>query len=84
MVERAIRPLALNRKNALFAGSDGGGQHWAILASLINTAKLNQVDPAVYLGDVLARMVSGATPINRITDLLVWNWKAARTSATPG
>ena len=44
-VERAIRPIALNRKNALFAGSDGGGQHWAVLASLIETCKLNAVEP---------------------------------------
>jgi transposase len=44
-VERSIRPLALTRKNSLFAGSDGGGEHWAILASLIETAKLNDVDP---------------------------------------
>lgn len=83
MVERQIRPIALGRKNALFAGSQGGGRTWAILASLINTAKLNQVDHAVYLGDVLARMVGGATPINRIAELLVWNWKAARASPLP-
>jgi transposase len=83
VVERAIRPITLGRKNALFAGSQGGGRTWAILASLINTAKLNQVDPAAYLGDVLARMVGGATPINRLTELLVWNWKAARTATTP-
>ena len=44
-VERSIRPLALTRKNALFAGSDGGGEHWAVLASLIETAKLGGVDP---------------------------------------
>ena len=84
LLERQIRPIALGRKNALFAGSRGGGRTWAILASLINTAKLNRVDPAVYLGDVLAHMVSGATPINRITEQLVWNWKAARASAAPG
>lgn len=75
--------MAVGRKNALFAGSREGGRTWAILASLINTAKLNQVDPAVYLGDVLARMVGGATPINRLAELLVWNWKAARASPTP-
>jgi hypothetical protein len=45
VVERSIRPIALNRKNALFAGSDGGGEHWAIIASLIETCKLNAVDP---------------------------------------
>ena len=48
-VERSIRPIALNRKNALFAGSDGGAEHWAIIASLIETCKLNDVDPLAYL-----------------------------------
>ncbi len=47
-VERAIRPLALNCKNALFAGLDGGGEHWANLASLIDSCKLNGVDPQAY------------------------------------
>ena len=46
VVERSIRPIALNRKNALFAGSDGGGEHWAVIASLIETCKLNDVEPA--------------------------------------
>lgn len=45
IVERSIRPIALNRKNALFAGSDGGAEHWAIIASLVETCKLNDVDP---------------------------------------
>jgi transposase len=75
VVERAIRPLALNRKNALFAGSDGGGEHWAILASLIETCKLNNVDPEAYLADVFARLVAGHT-INRLDELLPWNWAA--------
>ena len=48
VVERSIRPIALNRKNALFAGSDGGGEHWAIIASLVETCKLSGVDPQVY------------------------------------
>ena len=75
-VERAIRPLALNRKNALFAGSDGGGEHWAIHATLIETCKLNGVDPEAYLADIFARLVEGH-PINRIDELLPWNWAAA-------
>jgi transposase len=75
-VERAIRPLALNRKNALFAGSDGGGEHWAILASLIETCKLNNVDPEAYLTDIFARLVAGH-PINRLEELLPWNWAKA-------
>lgn len=76
-VERAIRPIALNRKNALFAGSDGGGEHWAIHASLIETCKLNALDPQAYLADVLARLVAGH-PVNRIDELLPWTWAAAR------
>jgi hypothetical protein len=77
VVERAIRPIALNRKNALFAGSDGGGEHWAILASLIETTKLNRVDPQAYLADILARIANGH-PINRIDELLPWTWAANR------
>src|SRR5512132_1667027 len=77
-VERTMRPIALGRKNALFAGSDSGARTWAILASLINTAKLNDLDPHTYLADVLERMISGRTPVNRLDELLAWNWKAAR------
>src|SRR5690606_3998437 len=58
VVERAIRPIALNRKNALFAGSDGGGEHWAIVASLIETCKLNGVDPQTCIADVLTKIVN--------------------------
>lgn len=72
-VERAIRPVALGRKNHLFAGSDGGGERWAILCSLIETCKLNDVEPYAYLRDVLTRMVDGH-PINRLDELLPWNW----------
>jgi len=74
-VERSIRPITLNRKNALFAGSDGGGEHWAILASLIETAKLNSVNPNAYLTDVLERIAQGH-PINRLDELLPWNYPA--------
>ncbi|MEO9191806.1 MAG: IS66 family transposase [Acetobacteraceae bacterium] len=80
-VERTIRPIALGRKNALFAGSTGGGQSWAVLASLINTAKLHQLDPQTYLADVLERIVSGRTKINALRELLPWTWKAARDQA---
>ena len=72
-VERAIRPVVLGRKNHLFAGSDGGGERWAMVCSLIATAKLNDVEPFAYLRDVLQRMVDGH-PINRLDDLLPWNW----------
>ena len=73
-VERAIRPVALGRKNHLFAGSDGGGTRWAVLCSLIETCKLNGVEPYNYLRDVLTRMVDGY-PVNRLDELLPWAWK---------
>lgn len=69
VVERAIRPITLGRKNHLFAGSDGGAQHWAVLASLIATCKLNDVDPNAYLADVLAKIVA-RHPMSRIDELL--------------
>ncbi len=75
VVERAIRPLALNRKNALFAGSDAGGQHWAVLASLVETCKLNAVEPQAYLADVLTRLVNHH-PNSRIDELLPWAYVA--------
>src|SRR5579864_7316789 len=56
-VERCIRPISLGRKNALFAGSAGGGERWAVLASLIGTAKLHGLDPQTWLADVLERIV---------------------------
>ncbi len=59
VIERAIRPIALGRKHSLFAGSNGGARHWAIVASLVATAKLNEVEPLAWLTDVLERMVSG-------------------------
>src|SRR3954452_22700427 len=60
-----------------------GARTWAILASLINTAKLNDLDPQTYLADVLARMISGRTPVSRLDELLAWNWKAARDALAP-
>jgi len=71
IVERAIRPLALTRKNALFAGSDSGADHWATIASLIETCKLTDIDPQAYLADVITRIVNGH-PQNRIDELLPW------------
>jgi len=75
IVERAIQPLALNRKNALFAGSDGSGQHWAVIASLIETCKLVGVQPHAYLTDVITRIVEGH-PQRRLDDLLPWAYPA--------
>lgn len=74
-VERSIRPIALNRKNALFAGSDGGAEHWAVVASLIETYKLNDVEPLGYLADVLTRIVNGHQN-SQIDDLLPWAYIA--------
>jgi transposase len=71
VVERAIRPIALNRKNALFAGSDQDGVHWGVIASLIETCKLNAVDPQAYLADVLSRLVN-RHPASRIDQLMPW------------
>ena len=77
-VERAMRPVALGRKNALFAGADSGGEHWALVATLIQTAKLNLLDPLAWLTDVLERIVSGQTKRNELHTLLPWNWTSAK------
>jgi transposase len=70
-VERSIRPIALNRKNALFAGGDEGGANWAIIASLIETCKLNRVNPHAWLSDTLTKLVN-RWPMARIDDLMPW------------
>ena len=69
--ERALRVVALGRKNYLFAGSDAGGERAAAIYSLIGTANLNGINPEAYLRDVLARIADH--PINRIDELLPWN-----------
>jgi transposase len=79
-VERAIRPIALGRKNHLFAGSDGGAERWAVVASLLATAKLNDVEPFSYLRDVLERLSDGH-PVSRLDDLLPWNWTQLKVAA---
>ena len=76
VVERSIRPIALNRKNALFVGSDGGGEHWAVIASLIETCKLCSVEPQTYLAGVISRIVNGH-PNSQIDELLPWAYTAA-------
>jgi transposase len=75
-VERAIRPLALSRKNSLFAGSEGGAEHWAILASLIATCTLNNVEPQAYITDVITRLVNGHLQ-RRLDELLPWAYAPA-------
>lgn len=72
-VERTIRPIALQRKNALFAGHDAGAQNWAMLASLIETCKLNGVEPHSYLTDVLSAIVNGHKQKD-INQLMPWNY----------
>jgi hypothetical protein len=72
--ERAIRPLVLGRKNYLFAGYDSGGVRAAKMYTLIESAKLNGLDPEAYLRDLFARIADH--PINRIDELLPWTWKA--------
>ncbi|WP_114391507.1 IS66 family transposase [Notoacmeibacter marinus] len=72
-VERTIRPIALNRKNALFAGHDAGAQNWAVIASLIETCKLNRIEPHGYLSGVLTSIANGHKQKD-IGQLLPWNW----------
>jgi len=76
VVERTIRAIALNRKNALFAGSDAGGEHWAVIASLIETCKLIGLEPQTYLAEIITKIVNDH-PNSRIDDLLPWAYSAA-------
>ena len=69
--ERALRAVALGRKNYLFAGSNAGGERAAAMYTLIGSAKLNGIDPEGYLSHVLSRIADH--PINRIEELLPWN-----------
>ena len=74
--ERALRCVPLGRKSWLFCGSDRGGQRAAVAYSLIQTCRLNDVDPQAWLADVLARIADH--PVSRLDELLPWNWKAAQ------
>lgn len=70
--ERAMRPVALGRKNYLFAGSDAGGEALADAMTIIETAKLSGLNPEAYLADILARI--NDHPVNRLDEFLPWNW----------
>jgi transposase len=72
--ERALRGVAVGRRNWTFAGSDAGGHRAAAVYTLIETCKMNDVDPHAWLADVLARLPDH--PASKIADLLPWNWKA--------
>ena len=76
--ERAIRPLAVGRRNWTFAGSDAGGRRAAAMYTLIETCKLNDVDPRAWLADVLARLPEHSA--SRTSELLPWNWKGGQIS----
>ena len=76
---RDAKGIALGRRSWLFCGSDRGGQRAAVMYSLIVAAKMNDVDPQAWLADVLARLA--AHPVQRLDDLLPWNWAATRTAA---
>jgi hypothetical protein len=79
--ERAIRSLALGRRNWLFAGSDRGGQRAAMMYSLITTAKMNGIDPQAWLADVLDRIAN--YPARRLDELMPWNWTARPAETVP-
>lgn len=76
-IERQMRPIGLQRKNSLFAGSESGAESWAKISSLLQTAKMNGLDPFTWLDDVLKRIVSGEVKNNELDQLLAWNWKPA-------
>ncbi len=82
IVERSIRPMVLNRKNALFAGHDQGAENWACIASLIETCKLHGVDPQAYFADVLTKLVNlwPASRLDELDELMPWAWAAERSS----
>jgi transposase len=74
VAERALRGIAITRKNFLFLGSEAGGERAAILYTVLESAKLNGLDPQTWLADVIDRTAKGH-PINRLGELLPWNWQ---------
>jgi len=78
--ERALRGIAVTRKNFLFLGSDRGGERAAILYPALETTRLNGLDPELWLRDVLTRLAAGHLQTD-IAELLPWNWKPAEECA---
>jgi hypothetical protein len=78
--ERALRGIAITRKNFLFLGSEAGGDRAAIIYTVLETAKLNGLDPEAYLANIIDRMAKGH-PAHRLNELLPWNWKTEQTTA---
>jgi transposase len=76
--ERALRPIGVGRRNWLFAGADTGAETLARAMTIIETAKMNGLDPQAYLADVLDRIHDHK--INRLDELLPWNWSAITTT----
>ncbi len=81
-VERTIRPIAFNRKNALFAGHDAGAQNWAVIASLIETCKLNRIEPHGYLSAVMTA-ISGGHKQTDIKDVAALELRQTRVNSAP-
>jgi transposase len=74
VAERSLRGIAITRKNFLFLGSEAGGERAAVLYTVLESAKLNGLDPQAWLSDVIDRMARGH-PNNRLPELLPWNWQ---------
>jgi hypothetical protein len=79
-VENQIRRVALTRKNALFAGNDVGAEHWAMLASLVATCKMSDVNPVAYIAETLRAILDGH-PKSRIEELMPWNFRKTSSRA---
>ena len=79
-VENQIRPIALTRKNALFAGNEIGAENWAMLASLVATCKMSDVNPVAYIAETLRAILDGY-PMSGIEDLMPWHFRKASTLA---
>lgn len=82
IAERAMRSVAIGRKNWLFAGSKAGGQRAAAIYSVIETCKLNGIEPQAYIADVIEKIASG-WPASRWDELMPWNWTADPVSVSP-